>query len=129
MGLKKRSLSRSGAANQLIIATKDGSSWYPVQSAIRKGLGFFGHVAWQASGWSETVDRQPMKRKRQRRLSSRSKLQRRQLRINPAFSNQLVVFADFYNMAFVEHDDAISFLDGGQAVRNDKSRAVLHGAL
>ncbi|MBS7807577.1 hypothetical protein [Variovorax sp. PCZ-1] len=52
MGLKKRSLSRSGAANHVITATKDRSSWYPSKSAVRKGLGFFGHVTWQASGSS-----------------------------------------------------------------------------
>ncbi len=124
MGLKKRSLSRSGAANHAIIATKDGSSWYPPLSVIRKGLGFFGHVAWQASGWSETVDRQAAKAV----LSSRPKLQGRQLRIHPAFSNQIVMLTNFNNPAFVEHDNAVGFLNRGQAMRDHESRAVLHGA-
>jgi hypothetical protein len=36
-------------------------------NAKRKGLGFFGHVAWQASGLSETVERKELKQSVSRR--------------------------------------------------------------
>jgi hypothetical protein len=53
MGLKKRRLSRLSAASQANHATKDCSSERAAQSAVRKVLGFFGHITWQASGLSE----------------------------------------------------------------------------
>jgi hypothetical protein len=53
MGLKKRSLSRSGAACHAIIATKDQQLGVSAKSAEKKDLGFFRHFAWQASGSRE----------------------------------------------------------------------------
>jgi NAD(P)-dependent dehydrogenase (short-subunit alcohol dehydrogenase family) len=52
-------------------------------------------------------------KEKQRKLSRRPKLQRRQLRIGAAFCDQFVMLADFDNAALVEHDDAVGFLDGG----------------
>jgi hypothetical protein len=115
MGLKKRSLSRSGAANQLIIATKNRSSWYPGRVPSEKASAFSGTSHGRRAGGAQPL----IAKKETLALSSRPKLQSRQLRIHPFASDQLVVFADFYNAAFVEHNDAISFLDGGQAMRDD----------
>jgi hypothetical protein len=50
MGLKKRRLSSSSAANQVQNATKDKQLEACEWSAKRKALGFFGHVTEQASG-------------------------------------------------------------------------------
>jgi hypothetical protein len=120
MGLKKPRdfLVRARPAKRRSLQ-KISSSQFAAQSAKRKALGFFGHVTWQASGWLETV----------RALARRTKLQRRQPRIHPALRDQRVMRADFDQFAFVQHGDAVCFLDRGQAVRDDEGGAALHGAL
>jgi hypothetical protein len=124
MGLKKRSLSRSGAANQLIIATKNRSSWYPGRAPTGKASAFSGTSRGRRAGGAQPL----IAEKETSALSSRPKLQSRQLRIHPFASDEFVMLTNFHNAPFVEHDDAVGFLDGGQAMRDDKSRAVLHGA-
>lgn len=59
-------------------------------------------------------------------LRLQSKLHRRQLGIQPAVRYQLIVPADVDDAAGLQHDDAVSLLDGRQSVRNDQRRAVLH---
>jgi hypothetical protein len=41
------------------------------------------------------------------------KLQRSQLRIHPTTAHQFIMFADLCNLPFVEHHDAVGFLDRG----------------
>jgi hypothetical protein len=54
MGLKKRSLSLVGRGQPTHYCYK---RWELVacgtERLAKKGLGFFGHVAWQAGGWRE----------------------------------------------------------------------------
>jgi hypothetical protein len=46
-------------------------------------------------------------------LSSRSKLQSRQLRVHTCANDEFVMLTNFHNTPFVEHDDAVGFLDRG----------------
>jgi hypothetical protein len=59
MGLKKRSLSLVGRGQP---SHRRYKRWELVacgtERHTKKGLGFFGHVTWQASGLSETAKRQ-----------------------------------------------------------------------
>ncbi|MBW8894520.1 MAG: hypothetical protein JF617_21395, partial [Burkholderiales bacterium] len=58
-----------------------------------------------------------------------TELHGRQLRVEPAARHQFVMPADVDDAAGVQHDDAVGLLDGGQPVRDDQRRAVLHGRL
>jgi hypothetical protein len=64
MSLKKRSLSLVGRGLPTHHCYK---RWELVacgqERLTAKGLGFFGHVTWQASGWCQTTDRQNRERK------------------------------------------------------------------
>jgi hypothetical protein len=55
MGLKKRSLSLVGRGKSCTDRyKKSGARRLRVRAPAKKGLGFFGHVTEQASGWCET---------------------------------------------------------------------------
>jgi hypothetical protein len=59
MGLKKRSLSLVGRGKPRTERYRDQELIACGQERhTKKGLGFFGHVTWQASGWCETAEHQ-----------------------------------------------------------------------
>jgi hypothetical protein len=51
-----------------------------------------------------------------------------ELPINPAHCQQLLMRAGLAQLAFVHDEDAVSALDGGQAVRDHDGRSALHEA-
>jgi hypothetical protein len=103
---------RQGAASRAQVATKDQQP--PVRGSVRRKASPLVLQARRVAG--ERVARNSRSEKT---LSRCPKLQRRQPRISAPLRNQRFMVAAFYQAAFVEHDDAIGFLDGGQAVRDD----------
>jgi hypothetical protein len=63
------------------------------------------------------------------RLSLSRELQRGQVGVHPAQSNQFGVGALLDQPPVVEHHNAIGLLHRGQAVRDDQCGAITHGAL